>query len=416
MTTEKIMCVNAGSSSLKFKLYEVESKIKNSETLKEKAKHLKTLTSGLIEKIGHDDAIFNIRDLNGEKHSDVFPIKDHQQAVDLLLKALLDYKIINSMDEISGIGHRIVQGGALFSDSAIFDDDAYKKIESLTPIDPLHAPAHLTCFRAFKNSLPNVGEVAIFDTSFHTTMEEKEYIYPIPYQYYEKYQIRRYGAHGTSHKYLSTVAIQEYLNNSKHSKIITCHIGSGASLAAVKDGKCIATSMGLTPLAGVMMGTRCGDIDPSIMPYLVKCGAGDSEKIYDVFNKESGLLGISQISNDTRDVEKAAHEGNKKAILALDMFASKIADYIMMYYGKLKGCDLIVCSAGVFENSSYIREKTFDLLKEALNIKIDKKKNEQTIRGKEGFISKKDSNIPVLVLPTDEELMIALDTLRILKM
>lgn len=416
MSSLKIMCVNAGSSSLKFKLYEVSEKIKSSDTLAQKNEKLHTLTSGLVEKIGHDDAIFNIKDKSGEKHTQVLQILDHQKAVDLVLNALLDLNIIESMDEISGIGHRIVQGGSLFSDSCIFDSDAYDKIDSLTPIDPTHAPAHLTCYRAFKNSLPNVGEVAVFDTSFHSTMEESEYIYPIPYEYYEKYKIRRYGAHGTSHKYLSIVANQEYLKGKKNTKIITLHIGSGASCCAILNGKCIATSMGLTPLAGVMMGTRCGDIDPSIMPYLVNQKAGTAEEIYDVFNKKSGLLGISGVSNDTRDVEKAASEGNPKAKLALDMFASKIADYIMMYYGKLKGCDLIVCSAGVFENSALIRKMVFDRVKDVLNIKLDTKKNEVTIRGKQGLITKKDSAIPIVVIPTDEELMIALDTIKVLNL
>lgn len=416
MSTFKIMCVNAGSSSLKFKLYEMDDSTNSETKLRDKAKHLTVLTSGIVERIGHEDGIFTIKKPGGFKHTDVLPVKNHDEAVTLLLNGLIEFGIIKSLDEINGVGNRVVQGGKYFSDSALFDEDTYSKIEELVPLDPLHAEAHLTCFNAFKKALPKVGEVAVFDTAFHQTMKPEEYMYAVPYEYYEKYSVRKYGAHGTSHKYLSEVVDEEYLEGKEHKNVITLHIGSGASVSAVKDGKCIATSMGLTPLAGVMMGTRTGDIDPSVMPYLCTCTGKDAQEIYDIFNHKSGLLGISGISNDTRDVEDAYNKGDEKSRLAIDMYTTKIAEYIMMYYGKLGSCDMIVCSAGVFENAPLYRKLTFDKVSEALGIKLDDNLNEVTRLGKEGIISAKDSKIPVLVLPTDEELMIALDTARLLKL
>jgi len=412
----KIMCVNAGSSSLKFKLYEMDEKASSAKKLSDKAKYLTTLTSGIVERIGHEDAIFTIKKPGGYKNTKILPVKDHGVAVDLVLKGLIEEHVIKDLSEIDGIGNRIVQGGSYFNDSHIFDKDTAEKIKGLIPLDPLHAQAHLTCYEAFKKALPKVGEVAVFDTAFHQTMEPKEYMYALPYEYYEKYGVRRYGAHGTSHKYLSTVVREKYLPRKKHTNIITLHIGSGASLAAIKDGKVIATSMGLTPLAGVMMGSRTGDIDPSCMPYLCHCTGKSADEIYDIYNHKSGILGISGISNDTRDVEEAYRKGDKKAKLAIEMYASRIADYIFMYYGKLGSVDMIVCSAGVFENAPLYRSLTFKLCEKGLGIKIDEKKNQEIRLGKEGFISAKNSKIPVVVIPTDEELMIALDTARILKL
>ena len=414
MATIKIMCVNAGSSSLKFKLYEMGEGLNGEKTLREKAKHMKVLTSGVVERIGHDDAIFTIKMPDGDKKSSVLPVANHDEAVQLVLNGLLEFGIIKDIKEIGGVGNRVVQGGKYFDDAHVFDQYTYDRIEELIPLDPLHAEAHLTCFNAFKKALPEVGEVAVFDTAFHQTMEPVEYLYALPYEYYEKYAVRRYGAHGTSHKYLSQVVNEEYLAGKEHTRIITLHIGSGASVSAVKDGKCIATSMGLTPLAGVMMGTRTGDIDPSCMPYLCKCTGKTVDEMYDIYNKKSGLLGVSGISNDTRDVDKAYFEGDERAKIAVELFANRIAEYIMMYYGKLGGCDMLVCSAGVFENGPLYRKLAFQKVEEALGVKIDDVKNEEMIRGKEGLISTSDSKIPVLVLPTDEELMIALDTARIL--
>ena len=411
----KIMCINAGSSSLKFKLYAVDSKISSAKSLNEQATYLTSLTNGIVERIGHDDAIFSIKNKNGEKITTIQPVKNHQEAVDLVLNGLLNLEIIKSYDEIKGVGNRVVQGGAFFSDSALFNKDTEEKITSLIPLDPLHAEAHLTCYHAFKKALPDVEEVAVFDTSFHQTMKESEYMYALPYEYYEKYGVRKYGAHGTSHKYLSIIAKEKYFPNQENVNLITCHIGSGASISAIKNGKCISTSMGLTPLAGVMMGTRTGDIDPSCMPFLAKCTGLDAEALYDIFNKKSGLLGISGISNDTRDVEAAYLKGDKKATLAIDMYSNKIAEYIMMYYGKLSHVDMIICSAGVFENAPLYRKKAFDLIKDAIGIEIDDELNNTTKLGKEGIISTANSKIKVAVIPTDEELMIALDTIRLLK-
>ncbi len=413
--TYKIMCVNAGSSSLKFKLYVMDSGVNEETTLRGKGNHFNALTSGVVERIGHEDAYFTIKKPGGFKKKDVLPVHNHEEAVELVLKALIEHDIIKSVDEINAVGHRIVQGGKYFADSAVFNDESEAIISSLSPLAPLHNPAHITCYRAFKKALPeNIGHVAVFDTAFHQTLEPKEYMYAVPYEYYEKYAVRRYGAHGTSHKYLSTIAREEYLGNPEHSNIITMHIGSGASVCAVKDGKSYATSMGLTPLGGVMMGTRTGDMDPSVMPYLVDCTGKSAAELYHEFNFESGLQGISGVSNDTRDVEAAYESGNKRAALAVEMYTQKLADFLCMYYGKLGHVDMIVCSAGVFENSPLYRSDCFDNCREALGTKIDPAKNQITVYGREGIISADDSAVPIVVIPTDEELMIALDTVRIL--
>lgn len=398
----KIMSVNAGSSSMKFKLYEMPE-----ETV---------LTAGICERIGHDDGIFSILDKNGKKIRKVLPIKDHAVAVKLIMDALISNQIISSLEEIKGVGHRIVQGGPYFSDSAIFTKDTEEKIESLIPLAPLHNGPHLIGFRAFKKALPEVGQVAVFDTAFHQTMAPEDYLFPINPEYYEKYKCRRYGAHGTSHKYLSEIAISKYLHNKKDSRIITCHIGSGASLAAIKDGKVISTSMGLTPLGGIMMGTRTGDMDPSVLNYLVTCTGKSAEEIFQEFNKESGLLGVSRVSNDTRDIRKAAKSGNKQAQLAIKMWSLKLAQFLSAYACRLGRVDLIVWSAGVGENASYYRQSAIDECSEYMGLKLDPKKNEETVHGVEAVISTEDSSIPMVVIPTDEEIMIARDTVRLLKL
>ena len=411
----KIMCVNAGSSSLKFKLYAMDGKALSEKTLQNKGEHMSVLTSGIVERIGHEDGIFTIKKPGGYKNTKILPVKDHEEAVNLLLNGLISENIISSLEEITAVGHRVVQGGPYFADSHVFDQDTEDKIRSLIPLDPLHAPAHLTCYAAFAKALPkSVGEVAVFDTAFHQTMPAVEYMYALPYEYYEKYHVRRYGAHGTSHKYLSIMAKETYFPKKEHVNLITCHIGSGGSVSAIKDGKVLATSMGLTPLAGVMMGSRTGDIDASCMPYLCSCTGKSVDEMFDIYNHKSGILGISGISNDTRDVEEAAEKGNEKAKLAIDMYANSIANYVMMYYGKLEGkVDMVVCSAGVFENAPVYRKATFDKLA-AIGIKIDEEKNKVTRLGKSGIISAPDSKIAVAVIPTDEEMMIALDTVRIL--
>ena len=390
----KVMAVNAGSSSLKYKLYEMPEE--------------KVLCSGNVERIGHEDGIFGIK-FGSESIKETLPILDHSKGVELVLEALIKYGIVASLDEIVCVGHRVVQGGKFFSKSAEFDEKNAAIIESLTPLDPLHAPAHITGWKAFKEALPNVPAIAVFDTAYHQTMEPEDYLFPIPYEYSEKYDCRRYGAHGTSHNYLANTAIDHYFGGkAEGTRILSCHIGSGASLCAIKDGKCVATSMGLTPLGGVMMGTRTGDLDPSVMDYLCTCTGKNVDEMYDIFNKKPGLLGVSGISNDTRDVEEAALKGDERAILTAKLFARRTADYIGQYYVRLGGCDLIIFSAGIGENSDYFREAILKDVEEALGLKIDYAAN-KGLRGKEAVISTPESKIKVVIIPTDEEVMIARD-------
>ncbi len=387
------MAVNAGSSSLKFKLYEMPEE--------------KVLCSGNAERIGHEDGIFGIKWAD-QSEKKVLPILDHAEAVRLVVNAMLEKGIVKDMNEIKAVGHRVVQGGKYFSKSELFDKDTEDKIESLIPLAPLHNKAHLIGYRAFKKILPDAVNVAVFDTAFHQTMEEQDYVFPIPYELTTEYDCRRYGAHGTSHKYLSLEAAKLF-KEIKNPKIISCHIGSGASITAIKDGKCVATSMGLTPLGGIMMGTRTGDLDPSVMNYLCTCTGKSVEEMYQIFNKKSGFLGVSGISNDSRDVLDACLKGNKRAILANKIFIRRIADFIGQYYVRLGGADIIIFSAGIGENSSITRKQVIDEIKEALHVEINEKLNEN-VRGKEAIISTEKSKIKVAVIPTDEEVMIARDT------
>lgn len=389
------MAVNAGSSSLKFKLYEMPEE--------------KVICSGNAERIGHEDAIFGIK-YNGENDKKVLPILDHARAVELLVEALIEKGIIKSMDEIIALGHRIVQGGKYFSHSELFNKDTEDKIESLIPLAPLHNKAHLVGFRAFKKILPNVTNVAVFDTAFHQSMEEQDYVFPIPYEYTVKYDCRRYGAHGTSHQYLAEKGAK-FLPGIKHPRIISCHIGSGASITAIKDGKCVATSMGLTPLGGIMMGTRTGDLDPSVMNYLCKCTGKSVEEMYQIFNKQSGLLGVSEVSNDSRDIAAACEAKNPKALLADKLFIRRVCDYIGQYFVRLGGADLIIFSAGIGENSPEFRQKVIDEIAPALSVEIDRELNKD-LRGKEALLSTPNSKIKVALIPTDEEVMLARDAYK----
>lgn len=388
----KVLTINSGSSSLKFKLYEMPEE--------------KVLCSGNCEKIGLATGIFTIK-YGGKKEVSEPTFKDHQVAAQKVVDALLEKKIISSYDEIKAAGHRIVQGGKYFSHSALFDKDTEEKIESLIPLAPLHNAAHLTCFRAFKKVLPNCPMVAVFDTAYHQSMEPQDYVFPIPYELTEKYDIRRYGAHGTSHNYLA-IEGEKYLKDSKTKRIISCHIGSGASITAIKDGKCVATSMGLTPLGGIMMGTRTGDMDPSVFNYVCKVTGKSAEEVYQMFNKESGFKGMSSVGPDSRDVLKAVEEGNEHAILANKLFNRRIADYIGQYYVRLGGADLIIFSAGIGENEPRTRRDVVNEIKEALGVEIDEELN-NSIHGKEALISTPNSKIKVAVIPTDEEVMIARD-------
>ena len=396
----KVMAVNAGSSSLKFKLFQMPEEI--------------VLTDGVVERIGMEDAIFTIR-VNGEKISHVEPIKDHQQAVDMLLKALVDYKIVEKLDEIDAVGHRVLHGGEKYGDSAVVTPEVAQDILDMKDLGPLHMPANYIGYKAFANALPNVKHVTVYDTAFHLTMAPETFLYPIPLEYYEKYKARRYGFHGTSHKYVSEYFAKLEGKTPEEVNVITCHLGNGASLAAVQGGKCINTSMGFTPLAGIMMGARSGDIDPSLMEYLMEKTGLSAKEMINTLNKKSGLLGISGVSSDARDVDKAFREGNPRAILARKMYAQRVAAYIGSYYVQLGHVDGIVFTAGLGENDPSVRAEICDLLTEALGVEIDKELN-STIRGKVCKISTPESKIAVWVIPTNEELVIARDTCRLLNL
>lgn len=394
----KIMAVNAGSSSLKFQLFEMPS-----EEVK---------LAGTIERIGMEDDIVTLK-FNGKKKNYTVPIKNHTEAVDILLHELVDEKIVKSLDEINGVGHRVVHGGEEFNKSVIITDEVAKVISDLSDLAPLHNPANLTGYKAFKSALPGVQHVAVFDTAFHQTMEPDRFIYPIPYEYYENFKVRRYGFHGTSHLYVSQ-RCQELLGNPKHSRIITCHIGNGASLAAIKDGKCVNTSMGFTPLAGVMMGTRSGDIDPAIVTFLSGKLGKTAEDIVNILNKKSGLLGVSGLSSDARDIQVGIDQGNQRALLARKIHVNTVCNFLGSYYVELGGCDAIVFTAGLGENDIKFRELIIDKISESFGIKLDKEKN--NVRCQETLISTPDSKVKVFVIPTNEEIVIARDTVKLLKL
>ena len=394
----KIISVNAGSSSLKFKVFEMQDEF--------------VIAGGVIERIGLSDSICTIK-YKGESFVQHAQISDHKVAVSLLLDILLKQNIVQSLDEIKGIGHRVVQGGTYFDQSAVIDDDVIEKIEELKSLAPLHNPANLTGYYAFKEAIPSAKAVAVFDTAFHQTLKPKNYIYPIPYKYFTDYKIRKYGAHGTSHFYVSRRAI-DLLGNPEHSRIVVAHLGAGGSLAAIKDGKSINTSMGFTPLSGLMMGTRSGDIDGSIIDYLIETIGMDITDVIKMLNKESGLLGISGVSSDFRDVQEAAIAGNERAKLALDIYFRRVIAYIGRYFVALGGIDAIAFTAGIGENSAFARKQIISLLAESLGIILDEEAN---TKGKgERLITSPESKVKVFVIPTDEELVIARDTKRLLQL
>ncbi|WP_373128919.1 acetate/propionate family kinase [Dielma fastidiosa] len=394
----KIISVNAGSSSLKFQLFEMPSE--------------EVLTSGIAERIGLEEGIFTIK-YNGEKHTQNLPIKDHKVAVDLLLIALVEHKIVENLEEIKGAGHRIVQGGSYFDSSAVVDEDVVNKVEELSDLAPLHNPAHLIGYRAFKEALPQIGHVFVFDTAFHQTMTPESYLFPVPMEWYENYKVRRYGAHGTSHQYVSQRCAELMGKDVKNLKIITCHLGNGASITAVDGGKCINTSMGLTPLGGIMMGTRCGDIDPAIVPFVMKKTGMTPDEMDTALNKKSGMLGISGISSDARDIENAVAEGNERAILTQQLYVNRAINVIGGYYFQLGGCDAIVFTAGLGENDCNLRHQICEKLEKAMDLKMNYELNDKT-RGKEVCVSADDSKVQVWVVPTNEELVIARDTYSLL--
>ena len=391
----KILCVNAGSSSLKFQLYEMPEE--------------KVLISGYIEKIGMPDCFWNVK-VNGEKIRSEKYLKNHTEAVEVLIDELFKNKVVESLDEIKGVGHRVLHGGEKYSDSVVITDEVVKDIEDLTKLGPLHHPGNLAGIRAMREALPDVVNVAVFDTAFHQTMPKENYIYPVPYEWYTKYGVRKYGFHGTSHKYI-TGEMKKRLGK-ENVNLIICHVGSGASIACVKDGKCYDTTMGLTPLDGLMMGTRSGAIDPSILKYVMQESGKSIDEVTDDLNKKSGFFGVAGVA-DCRDVEHLAEEGNENAILALNMYANRIAKYIVDYYLELEGkVDSIVFTAGVLENGSAVRKMVMDRLK-VLGVTLDEELNNKIAGFKdlhEGIISDGDSKIAVMVLPTNEEIMIVKDT------
>ncbi len=392
----KIMAVNAGSSSLKFQLLQMPEE--------------KVIASGVVERIGLPNAVSTIK-YNGEKKSKTMEIKDHTAAVETVLQILVSFDIVDSYDDIDAVGHRVVHGGESFSDSVLITDEVLQTIDDVSDLAPLHNPANLTGIKAFQKALPNKPMVAVFDTAFHQTMEEDAYIYSTPYSWYEKYRVRKYGFHGTSHKFVSH-RVADILNKDvKALKTIVLHIGNGASICAVDGGISVDTSMGFTPLAGITMGTRSGDIDPAIIEFISTKENKSIREVMNDLNKESGYLGISGVSSDSRDLWDAAYKGDDKALLAIKKQAKMIADYIGAYFIRMGGVDAIVFTAGVGENAPNTRALIVERLS-ALGAKLDEEANE--VRGEEKIISSKDSKPTLLVVPTNEEVMIARDTLRLI--
>ena len=394
----KILVLNCGSSSIKYKLYDMADE--------------SVLAQGGVERIGLDEAFIKVKLDNGEKKKIMADLPTHKEGVELVFKCLLDpdFGAIKSLDEIGAVGHRIVQGGDLFEKSCLVTPEVEKGIESLIDLAPVHNKGHLAGIRAVDELMPNVPQVTVFDNAFHSTMPPYAYLYGIPYEWYTKYHVRRYGFHGTSHRYVSH-RVCEFLGvDIKTQKIITCHIGNGASVAAVKYGKVIDTSMGLTPLAGVMMGSRSGDIDPSAVTYMMQKSGMTPQEMADYLNKKSGVLGITGISSDMREIEEADNKGDKMAHLALEMYNYRIKKYIGAYAAAMNGVDIIVWTAGVGENQEGVRWDACSGL-EYLGVKMDKERNH--VRSKEQILSADDSKVKVVMIPTDEEIVIARDTLAL---
>jgi len=394
----KTIAINAGSSSLKWQLYQMPEE--------------KVLAKGLIERIGLKDSVSTVK-FDGRSEEQVLDIENHTLAVKILLDDLIRFNIIKTYDEITGVGHRVVAGGEYFKESTVVEGDVLEKIEELGLLAPLHNPANAAGIRAFKELLPDITSVAVFDTSFHTTMPEKAYRYPLPTKYYTENKVRKYGAHGTSHQYVAQEAAKLLGRPLEELKLITCHIGNGASITAVKGGQSIDTSMGFTPLAGVMMGTRTGDIDPAIIPYLMEHTDDfkTPEDISRILNRESGLQAVSGLSSDMRDVQNGVNEGNHDAILAFEMYVDRIQKHIGQYLAVLNGADAIIFTAGVGENATLVREKVISGIS-WFGCDVDPEKN---VFGVTGDISTDAAILRVLVIPTDEELVIARDVERLKK-
>ncbi len=389
----KVLAVNAGSSSLKFQLFSMP----NAEDI----------TSGVIERIGLPDGIFTLK-FAGEKDKQILDIPDHSVAVNLVLNALVEKKIVDRLDEIVAVGHRVVHGGEYFSKTVIATDENVAKVEELKDLAPLHNPANLTGYYSFKEALPNATHTFSFDTAFHQTMKPEVYIYPLPYEYYTDLKVRRYGMHGTSHQYISERTAELMGKNKEEVNLLTLHLGNGASISAVKGGECVNTSMGFTPLSGIMMGTRTGDVDPAIVTYLMQKLNISAEEVINIFNKKSGMLGVSGISSDARDVDDAIVAGNERAILTRKMYAERVRQVVGGYMLQLGKVDAIAFTAGLGENDTMIRAAILDLLAVGMGVKYDAELNANT-RGKEVKISTDDSAVEVWIVPTDEEFVLARD-------
>ena len=393
----KILSVNDGSSSLKFQMYEMPEE--------------KVLISGVFERIGLENSFYTIK-LNGEKIKNEEPLPNHSVAVEFLIQELLKNKVIDSLDEIKGVGHRLVHGGDKYASSVIINDDVIKTVEELSDLAPLHNPANLMGVRAFMKEIPGAVQVGCFDTAFHQTMKEDRYLYAVPYEWYKNYGIRKYGFHGMSHRYVSE-RVNELLDK-QYSNVIVCHLGNGGSISAVRDGRCVDTTMGFTPNAGIVMGSRSGDIDYSMIPYLMKKTGMSIEEIDNALNKKSGMLGISGVSSDFRDIDAAIAKKDKQSIMAHYLYVNSIVSYIARFYVELGGADAICFTAGVGENAPHVRRMVMDRLS-CLGIKVDREANEEIRFGKEGIISTPDSSVPCYVIPTDEEVMIARDTYQFIE-
>jgi len=395
-----ILVINCGSSSLKYQLIDMEGE--------------KVLAKGLVERIGIEGSRIKHEPINAEKVVIEEPIQDHKKALKMVVEAIVSKKhgVIESMNQITAVGHRVVHGGEDFSKSVIITDKVMEALEKNIELAPLHNPPNIIGIEACKAIMPDVPMVAVFDTAFHQTIPEENYIYAIPYEYYERYKIRRYGFHGTSHKYVAFRTAEILGRDLKDLNIVTCHLGNGASITAIKSGVSIDTSMGFTPLEGLAMGTRSGNIDPAIIPFLMKKENMSCDEVNDVLNKESGVLGVSGISSDFRDLEDEAAKGNKRAQLALNIFANRVKKYIAAYIAELGRVDAIVFTAGVGENSPLIRKMVCDGLN-FIGVSIDNELND--VKGKERIISSEDSKVKVLIVPTNEELMIARETMELVK-
>jgi acetate kinase len=392
-----IIAVNAGSSSLKFQLLKMPEETE--------------LISGVVERIGIENSGIKIK-YNGEKITETLVINNHSEAVELLLRKLIDLKVVKSLEEINGVGHRVVHGGEKFSDSVIITEEVISAIEEVSDLAPLHNPANLTGIKAFQKALPNVIAVAVFDTAFHQTMPQESYLYGVPYKWYKSYGVRKYGFHGTSHKYVA-YRVAELMNKDvKNTNTIVLHLGNGASICAVKGGISVDTSMGFTPLAGIMMGTRSGDIDPAIVEFISEKENKSLSEVINDLNKNSGYIGLSENSSDSRDLWTAAHAGDKQSLLTVKKQVKMICDYIAAYYVTMGHVDAICFTAGVGENAIFTRQLIAKRLA-PLGVKIDEERN--FVRGKERLISSDDSKIKLYLLPTNEEVMIARDTLRLSK-